>query len=104
MFESITSTLLQLSHIGTVIFGVMVVSIGITFITITGFMVLFLIYKQVFFPSQKKAESLQYTLFKQFALPFLNSAINDATKYVGEKMKDMHAEDSKPEKSETKNE
>lgn len=92
MVDSIINILTQMSQIGIVILGVMVVSIGITFITITGFMVLFLIYKQVFFPSQKKAESLQYTLFKQFALPFLNSAINDATKYVGEKMKEADTE------------
>jgi hypothetical protein len=79
----------QIANVGLITLGIVFAAFFITFITITGVMVLFLIYRQVFFPKQKKSESLQYTLFKQFVFPFLNSAINDVTKAASTKLKEQ---------------
>jgi hypothetical protein len=50
---------------------------GVLFFAI---MIVFLVFKAVFFPKQRKSESLQYMALKQFAYPFLASLFNDITK------------------------
>lgn len=94
MVSTIASMFVEFGKIGGVVFGVIVLAFMITFIVLTGCMVLFLIYKQVFFPKTTKSESIQYTLFKNIVTPFLTSAVNDFTK----KANDVVVEKTIPKK------
>lgn len=74
-----------LSEYGLMVFGVVIVSLTVTFIVFTGIMVIFLLFKQVFFP-KKASGSLQYTLGKQLVTslvgPHVKSAIEDFSVFV----------------------
>lgn len=95
MAHTIGSFIMEAGKLGGVVFGVIVLAFMVTFIVITGCMVLFLIYKQVFFPTQKKSESLQYTLFKNLALPFITSAVNDLTKKANSMVEEKNKQSTK---------
>lgn len=95
MVNTIVSFIMEAGKLGGVVFGVIVLAFMVTFIVITGCMVLFLIYKQVFFPAQKKSESLQYTLFKNLALPFITSAVNDLTKKANSMVEEKSKQNTK---------
>jgi len=85
MFDIIVDFFKHAGEWGVNLMGIVFICMLITFIVITGFMVLFLIYKQVFFPKQNKAESLQYILAKNLAMSFIMSLINDISKNINKK-------------------
>lgn len=95
MVNTIVSFIMEAGKLGGVVFGVIVLAFMVTFVVITGCMVLFLIYKQVFFPTQKKAESIQYTLFKNLVVPFLTSAVNDLSKKANSMVEEKNKQTTK---------
>ena len=96
MFDIIINFLIEIGNIGVTIFGLIVLSFINVFIVLTGFMVVFLIYKKVFFPAHRKVEPMHYTLAKTLILPFITRAISDISKAANDKL-EKKAEDKKKE-------
>ena len=98
-------TLQELSALGLQILGWIVFAGITTAVVITGIMVVFLIYKKVFMPQQKQAESLQYKLLKDFIYPMVKTGINDLTQKGMDAMESSEPkQDSKKEPKKDKNE
>jgi len=86
MFDITVNFFKNAGEWGLNLMGIAFLCMAITFIVLTGFMVLFLIFKQVFFPKQAKAEPMHYTLLKNLALPFIMSLVKDVSKAANDKV------------------
>ena len=86
MFDITVNFFKNAGEWGINLMGIAFLCMMITFIVLTGFMVLFLIFRQVFFPKQAKAEPMHYTLLKNLALPFIMSLVKDVSKAANDKV------------------
>ena len=98
MFDILVEFFKNAGAWGINILGIVFLCMMITFIVITGFMVLFLIYKQVFFPKQAKSEPMHYTLAKNLVLPFIMNLVKDVSATANEKVEEKQKKKQVEEK------